>query len=250
MANKNVAITDCSFFGSSRNVGFHTHSGGEFIYILSGNCTVETQQGRFSGTAGSMIFVPAGMSHNQLNHTYVEDIFCIFTANDPVWRNRCGIIGLPDDNTYREMFTALNRVYKENDLLTAEMLLSAILARISFRENSLSGPLPYPVIVMDTIAFLEAEYGDPELDLQKIALHMHISISTLKQLFHRHLHCGPASVLREIRLKRAEQLLCTPYLQVQEIAAGCGFRDPDYFSRLFRKHRDISPLTFRKLNCK
>lgn len=45
-------------------------------------------------------------------------------------------------------------------------------------------------------------------------------------------------------------LLLDPDLSVSEIAAQSGYNDINYFSRMFKKHRKMSPTQFRAVsNC-
>jgi AraC-like DNA-binding protein len=48
-----------------------------------------------------------------------------------------------------------------------------------------------------------------------------------------------------VRLKRAADLLEETDESIQEIAYSCGFREPNYFSRVFRKKYGRSPREFR-----
>jgi AraC-like DNA-binding protein len=51
-------------------------------------------------------------------------------------------------------------------------------------------------------------------------------------------------VLRE-RMRRAARLLATHTMPVKEISAACGFDDPNYFAKVFRRAFGTSPTTFR-----
>ena len=57
--------------------------------------------------------------------------------------------------------------------------------------------------------------------------------------------CAPNQFLIEARLSYAERMLENGVLSIAEVAHRCGFPDEFYFSRLFRKHRLISPSDFR-----
>ena len=51
--------------------------------------------------------------------------------------------------------------------------------------------------------------------------------------------------IRNIRLKRAVQLLETESYTVSEIAYKVGFNDPSYFTRIFKKEYGKSPSEMR-----
>ena len=65
------------------------------------------------------------------------------------------------------------------------------------------------------------------------------------RLFHKSFGLSPVSYLNAQRLERAKSLLGNPRLTVAEVAYQAGFRDPGYFSRLFRRQTGMTPVRFR-----
>ena len=54
--------------------------------------------------------------------------------------------------------------------------------------------------------------------------------------------------IHRVRMARAKSLLLLGSLNINEVAAQCGYSDPDYFRRVFRRHFDMSPRRFRSLH--
>jgi len=52
--------------------------------------------------------------------------------------------------------------------------------------------------------------------------------------------------LTEIRLKKAKELLLENRLSLKEISYQVGYKDPNYFSRVFKKYFRQSPRKFQK----
>ena len=50
----------------------------------------------------------------------------------------------------------------------------------------------------------------------------------------------------DIKLLKAEDLLSTGIYTVGEVADKCGFSDSNYFSRLFKSRKGVSPLKFKQ----
>ncbi len=73
-----------------------------------------------------------------------------------------------------------------------------------------------------------------------------ISIPHFRRLFQEILRDAPTHFLIECRLKLAETLLVGTALPVAEIAHRCGYADESYFYRLFKKHRNMTMLGYRK----
>jgi len=82
----------------------------------------------------------------------------------------------------------------------------------------------------------------------KLADDMNISTSTFYRLFRQATGLTPAEYLNDRRIESACKLLASTDYNITEIAFKVGFQDSNYFSRSFRKLKDITPLKFRKMN--
>ena len=58
----------------------------------------------------------------------------------------------------------------------------------------------------------------------------------------------PVEFIRDIRLKRAEQLIISSQLLIKEIAFMTGFLDMKYFSKSFKNKYRVTPIDYRKKN--
>lgn len=94
---------------------------------------------------------------------------------------------------------------------------------------------------------IETDFADPELSAGGVAADLGISLRTLQAL----LAGSGTSFVQELtatRLDRASDMLSDPRgrgLSVGEIAFRCGFLDPGYFARAFRKRFGTSPSEWR-----
>ncbi len=75
---------------------------------------------------------------------------------------------------------------------------------------------------------------------------MHISQPHFRRLFRRHAGMAPGKYLMLARLRRAAEQLAGTDQQLKTIAEGTGFADSLYFSRMFKKHYQISPRMYRR----
>ena len=81
--------------------------------------------------------------------------------------------------------------------------------------------------------------------LNSAAEEIHVNPSYLSSLFTKELGRSFVSYLTDVRLKKAVRLLEDTDDSIQEIAFACGFREPNYFSRIFRKKYGLSPREYR-----
>ena len=67
-----------------------------------------------------------------------------------------------------------------------------------------------------------------------------------RRLFKRETGVSPLQYQLLRRLRRGTELLRSTNLSVAEIAELCGFEDPFYFSRLFKRRCFLTPVEYRK----
>ena len=116
---------------------------------------------------------------------------------------------------------------------------------ISFFEDSLrayAGKVLFPVW-----RYLWEHY-DMELNLTGVSNHFFMNKSYLCQLFSRHCHTNSGSLLNDIRIYKAKQLLQNPDISVQTVAQRVGYANPGYFSKQFRSLTGTSPSKYQ-LEC-
>jgi transcriptional regulator GlxA family with amidase domain len=98
----------------------------------------------------------------------------------------------------------------------------------------------------EAISHLEASFAGP-VRLERLAEIAHMSVRTFLREFRSAMGTSPIDHLVRLRTARAAELLLkAPELNVTEIAFRAGFRDSNYFSRMFRKALGVSPREYRQ----
>lgn len=87
---------------------------------------------------------------------------------------------------------------------------------------------------------------DPELSVEQISRELRVHRSTLHRTVTEHFGCPPQEFLISYRIQNALRLLYETRDRVQEIAEATGFRDQNYFARMFRLRLGKSPTELRK----
>jgi AraC-like DNA-binding protein len=89
--------------------------------------------------------------------------------------------------------------------------------------------------------------SNPDFDVSEEIEKSGYSKDHFRRCFKEETGLTPLEHLTVLRINRAKKLLrATPYQSIGSIAAGCGFSDEFYFSRVFRKETGISPREYRK----
>ncbi|MGN0036152.1 MAG: helix-turn-helix domain-containing protein [Bacteroidaceae bacterium] len=97
------------------------------------------------------------------------------------------------------------------------------------------------------MAFVEAHIDDAELGVNDMAEAAATSRSGLNRKLKSIVGLTPADFLREARIKQACRRLAETDASVSDIAYGCGFNDPKYFSKCFKNSVGHSPSDYREL---
>lgn len=80
----------------------------------------------------------------------------------------------------------------------------------------------------------------------KLAASVNLSPSRLHQLFKEETGLPPARYLRQLRMRRAKELLETTHLSVKQVMAGVGVSDESHFVRDFKKTCGLTPARYRE----
>ncbi|MDA3963350.1 MAG: AraC family transcriptional regulator [Planctomycetota bacterium] len=94
-----------------------------------------------------------------------------------------------------------------------------------------------------------ADYAQRNLsgpcDVDTLAAAAGMSKAHFSRRFRGHYGTAPGEYVLRLRLEHACELLVTTHRTVRTIAAACGFDDPNYFARIFRKRIGSAPLAWR-----
>jgi AraC-like DNA-binding protein len=102
-------------------------------------------------------------------------------------------------------------------------------------------------LLQQALDFVEENYADP-ISTRDLARHLECSPSTVTRHFRRELGQTPTACIHRTRIKEACRLLATSRRYVGEIARMVGVENPYYFSRLFRRYRNMTPTEYRQRN--
>ncbi|SDT92049.1 PocR sensory domain-containing protein [Verrucomicrobium sp. GAS474] len=119
-------------------------------------------------------------------------------------------------------------------------------------ERYHSGPLAVrwrdfevmPVLIRQVEAYVYRHLDQP-CRVIDLARHFRCNANYLGATFKKCMGCEIGDYVNLIRVKRAKRLLPSPRLSIGEVAYKCGFTDPSYFGKVFRRITSQTPAQFR-----
>jgi two-component system response regulator YesN len=93
--------------------------------------------------------------------------------------------------------------------------------------------------------YIEENFHDPDLNLEKVADQVYVSSCYLSRLFKEVTAYSFTEYLNRRRVSAAEKLLLTTGAKIYEIAEAVGFRDSHYFGIVFKKITGLAPSDYR-----
>ncbi|RUS42647.1 response regulator [Cohnella sp. AR92] len=90
------------------------------------------------------------------------------------------------------------------------------------------------------------EHSHKDISLDAIGKRVGLSPFYISKMFKDQLGVNYIDFLTECRIEKAKQLMGDPERSLKEITFEVGYRDPNYFSKVFKKMCDVSPTEYRK----
>lgn len=115
-------------------------------------------------------------------------------------------------------------------------------------EFNLSGTIEYSGNRFNEILSYIQVHMQENLTLQSVSDAFFINRTYVCELFRKNHNTTFTQHLTDKRLEKAKFLLINTDLKHSEIASIVGFKEEFYFSKVFKKHENVSPALYRKLN--
>ncbi len=100
-------------------------------------------------------------------------------------------------------------------------------------------------VISKAKAYIDENY-QKDISLDDVSRHVDISPYYFSKLFKQEDGRTFIEYLTGLRIREARRLLRNPGLSIKEIGIMCGYADPNYFSRIFKKYEGVTPSEFRE----
>ncbi len=218
------------------------------IYVSSG----EVRVGERSLKNGDfcLFFPKTPQSYTYLPSEHSLYYWCHFTGRTVealLAENRLSE-GVYTDNGRKQetdtLFTLIYDAARRSDGLNSKYLHLLFSALLSLLSSRIEAAYPYKRAV-EMLEDITAE-----VSVQELAKMYKVSIPHFIRSFKQSYGATPCQYRISCQLALARNLLQDTALPLSAVAEECGFSDPFYFSRLFKRHTGISPSHFRETETK
>lgn len=232
-------LRDMSVVGTRQMLSRRSHG---FIIKLQGMTEYCMGSQRWLLEPGQILFVPKGSSYYirevEPGYSYVVNFHC---PAAPAMTQLPLPKGLDISQSAEKLYYCWQ---KENPYATLSSLYRLLEKAYTAQPytSSRGRQLLEPVL-----QYVQQHLTDPELDVGALAPIAGVSQVYLRRLFKTQLGVTPGGFVIRERMRLAKQLLLSDRaLSVAQVAVQAGYRDPLYFSRLFKKQLGLSPAQYRQ----
>ncbi len=224
------------------SVSRHQHDSLELIYCTGGSGRLDFDDGSFVYREGDIAVIPPFVAHSNFSENGFTNIH-INMKNSTFLPKRPVLIQDDSNHFIRNAFNAV--FYHYSDLSSrSTALLSAYGALIACYLAAYQRITPRSSIVEEIERTIIRNYPDCNFELDQYLHTIPFSYDYLRKLFQKELGVTPLQYLNDKRLQAAAEYLCSVSHEgssISEISHQCGFREPLYFSRMFKKKYGVAP---------
>lgn len=222
----------------------------EIVLCTAGQAELQTDSGAHPLTPGTVAFLPAGVKH------------AVRASDD--WA--CTVARFPDQRVAREEAAGMEELllFPDPDGIFTQLMNLAADAQLEDAEGmqavcfALGGaiyhmlqhcrslhPLGSNEAVEQIGRLIRERFHEPDLDLPAAIEKTGYSLSHFRRIFKEQFGRPPQQQLCWVRIDHAKQMLLRSDASIRTVSLRSGFRDPYYFSRMFRQLEGCSPTEYQ-----
>ncbi|MEK6480997.1 AraC family transcriptional regulator [Catalinimonas sp. 4WD22] len=147
---------------------------------------------------------------------------------------------------FKDLIHTFSMGYAKSQLEYASMSFQRLLASFLYPNQFMHFQNVQDTdIISKNITFMKNHVGEA-LSLKELADHTGLSVAHYSKLFTQKTGFSPVDHFIQLKIQYACQLLDITQLYVKEVADKVGYQDPYYFSRIFKKVMQMSPIEYKK----
>ena len=247
---------------------FHWHNEWEILRILDGQMQISLDDEQYTLHKGDILLIRGGMLHggvpeNCVYECLVFDLYGIFHRIEmvklylrPFYRQTYLPQSLYLAHRCPEVAAAVGKLMEvfSHGNVCPELETVAGLSRLfAWIRNSGNYAEASPSEdggsrtdrIKPVLEFIEIHYSQ-NLTLKELAQVAGLNPKYFCRVFRSLTHHSPMDYLNFYRIEQAAHMLDSTDLSVTEVGNRCGFWESSYFTKVFRKYKEVTPFQYRK----
>lgn len=256
-------------------VYLHTHNYFELFYVMTGQCHQKIGDKYMTLHAGDLCFI-APYTHHTLevfDDSIVINILIRISTFDDIFfnllrsKNVLSLFFMNSLYTSRQMDYLLFQTHGDEDIYTG--ILSMMMEQMA--DDEYTNRIIYSLLsvfftklvrkygktatysmehkstdshLQDIISYIYDHYQS--VTLNELAEHFHFTTAYCSRLIKSHTGRNFKDLLKDIRLRKAQNMLLTTNAKISDISSHLGYENKESFNRLFKQHYGMSPGAYRE----
>ena len=224
------------------SVSRHKHPTWELIYCTSKSGVMVFDSMQLPYAEGDIVVIPPNIPHLNVSENGFTNIHLNIADSTLAFRQPA-VMQDDANGSILHLFSDAYYLYCGDSAHKAELLASYgnLLAQYMASGAHASAKNRITEQIEQSIVH---NYANADYQLDEALRGMPYCYDYLARVFRRDTGVTPHKYLTNLRLQSAAAMLQSDYRSITEVALLCGFRNPLYFSRLFKKKYGVSPKEY------
>ncbi len=268
--SKSLKIETYTYSSLCDIISWHLHPEYEIVFIKNGNGTVRVDSYSEEYNDGLLIFLGPNIPHMPLGNkqfknnveiviqfpeSFITEKLAYFPELNEllsfVQKSKNGIIFSPE--THQKLQSSFLRFAKQNN--TQKLLnfidilyqLSISKDQSAIRKDSFSlDTNKHSLQRVSKIYQYVNDHYSKEIRSENLARQLGLTPNSFCRMFKTITNRNFIDFLNEFRIKKAQECFEHNDIPISEVMYLCGFNDPSYFSKQFKKYAGMPPSTYNK----
>lgn len=225
------------FDGARKSCGIILGLSGECEFRISG-------AGKITLLSGELLFLPEGISYAMRPITTFLHYTVNFTAEKHILLSSPFKLKTERFQDVKSEFSGLSRIWEQKEygyLMRSLGITYQLLADMLFERDmgELAKSRDY-VRLLPAKQYIESRFTE-KFTIAELARLADMSETNFRRAFDRTFGKTPIAYRDNLRLLKARDMLSVGHYTAAEVAAACGFEDPGYFSRFYKRKTGTTP---------
>ena len=234
---------------------YHWHEHIELLFIFEGSCIISYGSETMNAVKNDL----AVINCNELHSTQASDdsvIFCMQISrsffSDTDFDSLLFKSHIKNNNTIKELFT---RIFKENEEQKEAyrmqikgltyLLMTQLMRNYSLKKEDIPIKRTKLLKINAVLRYITTHY-QTQITTADLAKKFFLSEYYFCHFFKSETGMTPLSYINKFRIEKAIMHIKTTNESITQIALMVGFQDSNYFSKIFKKYKGMSPREYRK----